>query len=134
MQPTADLICQPHYRLRHHRPMPMSGRAAQFSAFAALTGYDEDISEAARLTDPRADMSEDALAALDAAFQRMLRHAAEQPAVILTCFQPDARKAGGQYICCAGNFRFFEHETGRVYLTDGTAVPADSICGIQFAD
>ena len=126
-----DLFHLQHYRLRHHRPMAMTSRAAQFSAFAALTGYDEDIAEAARLTDPRAEMSEEALAELDTAFQWMLRHAGEQPYVILTCFRQDARKQGGQYVQYAGNFRFYEQETNRVYLTDGTAIPANSICTVQ---
>lgn len=128
-----ELLHQPHYRLRHHRPMAMASRAAQFSAFAALTGYDEDIAEAGRLTDPRAEMSEDALAELDAAFQWMLRHACEQPYVILTCFRQDARKQGGQYVQYAGNFRFYEQETNRVYLTDGTVIPAKSICTVRRA-
>lgn len=125
-----DLLHCQHYRLRHHRPMPMASRAAQFSAFAALTGYDEDIAEAARLTDPRAEMSEDALAELDAGFQWLLRHADEQPYIILTCFRQDQRKQGGQYVQYAGNFRFYEQETDRVYLTDGTVIPANTICAV----
>ena len=130
MRAYADLIDLPRYRLRHHSPMPMQGRAAQFSAFAALTGYDEDITEAARLTDSRAELSEDALAELDAAFQRMLANASGQPEVVITWFQPDAGKAGGRYVISAGCFRFYEQETGNVYLTDGTVIPARSICGI----
>ena len=35
-----------------HAPMSMENRAAQFSPFAALTGYDDAIGEAGRLTDP----------------------------------------------------------------------------------
>lgn len=133
MSAYADMMNLPRYRLRHHRPMPMKGRAAQFSAFAALTGYDEDIAEAARLTDPRAEMSEDALAELDTAFQQMLAGTEMQPEVVITWFQPDAKKNGGRYVSCAGCFRFYEQETGKVYLTDGTVIPVQSICGIALS-
>ncbi len=33
---------------KNHRPMPIENRAAQFAPFAALTGYDDAIAEAAR--------------------------------------------------------------------------------------
>lgn len=64
------------------RQMPLADRAAQFSAFAALTGYDEEIDETARLTDTREAMSEDDIAELDAAFQRLLSMESEQPTVV----------------------------------------------------
>ena len=54
----SDILDHPHYVSRTRQHMPQAARAAQFSAFAALTGYDEDIGEAARLTDVREDMSD----------------------------------------------------------------------------
>ena len=41
-----------------HPPMPMSDRAAQFSPFAALTGYGDAIREEARLTDSQIELDE----------------------------------------------------------------------------
>ena len=58
--------------------MPMENRAVQFAPFAALTGYDEEIHEAARLTDPMENLSDDALATLNLHFQQLLEHAAER--------------------------------------------------------
>lgn len=49
----ADIINLPHHVSKHHVPMSMADRAAQFSPFAALTGHDAAIAEAARLTDER---------------------------------------------------------------------------------
>lgn len=55
-----DIINLPYPVSTKHPPMPISDRAAQFSPFAALTGYDAEIKEAARLTSERVDLTEDA--------------------------------------------------------------------------
>ena len=90
-----DIMQHPRYRLRLHRPMPPLSRAAQFSAFAALTGFDEEIDETARLTVARENMCEDDLASLDAALQRLIALESAQPLVTVTFFQPDLHKEGG---------------------------------------
>ena len=38
-----DIIDLPHHVSKHHKPMPMLNRAAQFAPFAALTGYDDAV-------------------------------------------------------------------------------------------
>ena len=43
-----DIINLPHHVSMKHPRMSMSGRAAQFSPFAALTGYEKAIEEARR--------------------------------------------------------------------------------------
>jgi len=43
-----EMLKMPHPTSKKHKPMPVSDRAAQFSPFAALTGFDEEIDEAAR--------------------------------------------------------------------------------------
>ncbi|MBQ7509827.1 MAG: hypothetical protein IJT53_02810 [Prevotella sp.] len=47
----ADIIDLPHYEPKHHPRMSMWNRAAQFAPFAALTGYDAAIREAAEKRD-----------------------------------------------------------------------------------
>ncbi len=41
--PYEDIIALPHPEPRHHPRMSMAARAAQFSPFAALSGYEEII-------------------------------------------------------------------------------------------
>ena len=43
-----DIINLPHHTSRQFQRMPLAERAAQFSPFAALTGYDALIRETAR--------------------------------------------------------------------------------------
>lgn len=44
-----DIINLPHHVSKIHPRMSMSARAAQFSSFAALSGYEEQIEEATQL-------------------------------------------------------------------------------------
>ena len=46
-------------------PMPMSDRAAQFSSFSALSGYDEMIDEETREVDVQEEMSDEDMEILD---------------------------------------------------------------------
>ena len=110
--------------------MPLADRAAQFSAFAALTGYDEEIDETARLTDTREAMSEDDIAELDAAFQRLLSMESEQPTVTVSYFQPDERKEGGKYVIYTGVFRHFDATENKLIFTDSTQIPVQNISSI----
>ena len=54
--PYDDIINLPHPTSTKHPRMPMSDRAAIFSPFAALTGYDSAIKETGRLTDERIEL------------------------------------------------------------------------------
>ena len=68
-----DIIDLPHYVSATRPHMRMIDRAAQFSPFDALTGYDETITETARQTDARIELSEQELAALNETVIRLDR-------------------------------------------------------------
>ena len=60
-----DIINLPHHVSKTRPQMSMVDRAAQFSPFAALTGYDAAIKETGRLTDEKVNLSEEEKEALD---------------------------------------------------------------------
>lgn len=126
-----DIRNHSRYKLKHHQPMSMWSRAAQFSPFAALTGYDDEIDEAARLTDRREEMTEDELNGLNQAFQKLLERASDRPLVTVTYFQPDERKDGGEYVSYTGRFRFFDETERILHFTDRTEIPVDDIFHIE---
>ena len=130
----ADIMAHGRYRLRAHRAMTVSARAAQFSAFAALSGFDDEISETARLTDPFGEMAEDDLAALNAAFRRLLDAASERPAVTVTYFQPDAHKQGGAFLSYSDRFRHYDAAEGVLCFEDGKRLMMRRICAVSFAE
>ena len=51
-----DIINLPHHVSKTHPRLSVEQRAAQFAPFAALTGYDEQVKETARLTENRIDI------------------------------------------------------------------------------
>lgn len=59
--PYEDIMELPHHVSSKHPQMPMSDRAAQFSPFAALVGYDDAIKEASRIIDEKIEPEEDML-------------------------------------------------------------------------
>ena len=67
-----DLLDLPHHVSESRPQMPMSDRAAQFSPFAALTGYGDAIAETARLTEQRVELSEEERELLDRKQQYLL--------------------------------------------------------------
>ncbi len=111
--------------------MKLEERASQFSAFAALSGYDEEIDETARLTSPREAMSEDDIAELDAVFQRLLDTESEHPTITVTYFQPDERKEGGKYMTYTGALRHCDLTEGVLIFTDGTRIILNNVCLIN---
>ena len=95
-----DIINRQRPASKRHPPMPRANRAAQFAPFAALTGYEAVIEEAARLTARQIELDEDAKAEIN---HQLLALAArtdppgEPVQVELTWFEPDGLKLGGAY-------------------------------------
>ena len=68
--------------------MPISDRAAQFSPFAALSGYEGQVKEAARLTDAKIELSEDQQASLSEHLRLLEDVLPQQLEAIFTFFRP----------------------------------------------
>ena len=127
-----EIINLPHHVSKTRPQMPMSDRAAQFAPFAALTGYDSAIKETGRLTDERIELDEEALAALDRKYQLLMDTLDDAPEVTIIYFQPDERKAGGQYVSATGTVKKVDTFGRRILLQDGTRIPLDSVYDLRF--
>ena len=126
-----DIINLPHYVSPTRPRMSMIDRAAQFSPFAALTGYDAAIKETGRLTDQRIELSEDSRAALDRKQQLLMDNLADRPEVSLTYFVPDERKSGRAYVTVTGQVKKVDDYQRLLLLTDGTKIPLDDILDLE---
>ena len=122
-----DILDTPRPVSGKHAPMPMAKRAAQFLPFAALTGFESEITEAARLTDPAPELGEDALAGLDWQLAVLRERLPEQPEVTVTVFLPDEKKDGGRYETMTGNVRRLDDAERTLIFSDGTKIGLDTI-------
>ena len=126
-----DIINLPHHISPTRQQMPMSDRAAQFSPFAALTGYDAAIKETGRLTDEKIELDEGALTALNMRYQLLMDALDEEPEVEITYFKPDERKAGGEYVTATGAVIKVDDFERLITMQDGTKIPMDDILSID---
>lgn len=125
--PYDDIIHLPRPVSKKHPPMPLSKRAAQFLPFAALTGFEAEIAEAARLTQDAPELGEDALVALDEQLSILRARLNEQPQITCVRFVPDERKAGGRYENVTGRVRRLDEVDRVLILTDGARIDLDDL-------
>lgn len=126
-----DIIDLPHHVSATRPRMSMIDRAAQFSPFAALTGYDAAIKETGRLTDERIELSEESHAALDRKQQLLLDNLADRPEVSVTYFVPDEQKSGGTYVTVTGQVKKVDEFVRLLILTDGTKIPLNEVWDME---
>ena len=126
-----DLLDLPHHVSVVHPHMSLYDRAAQFAPFKALTGYEDDVEETARLTDARMELDEERIEQLDARLQLLEEHLAEAPTVSITYFVPDARKGGGSYETVSGIVKKIDTVRRVIVLRDVREVAIGDVYGIS---
>lgn len=129
----SDIINLPHHVSETRPHMSMLDRAAQFSPFAALTGYDAAVKETARLTDQRTDLDEEMKQNISERLNLIQENLTAAPMVEITYFVPDERKEGGAYCTATGTVKKIDDFQRLVVLTDGTDIPIDEIIKISGA-
>ena len=126
-----DIINLPHHVSATRPQMSMHDRAAQFSPFAALTGYDDAVEETARLTDKQAVLSEDEQNQLDEQLRLIADRIDEKPEAEVTYFLPDELKEGGKYMTVNGCVRRIDEYEKEIVFTDGVRIKLECIYKIR---
>ena len=130
-QKYGDILNMPHHVSATRPQMPMSDRAAQFSPFAALTGYDAAIKETGRLTDTKIELDDEELNNLNLKFQFLVEHLEDELEVAITYFKADEQKAGGAYLEATGIVKKLDDFERLITMQDGTKIPMDDILTIE---
>ena len=123
--PRPEPTCRPR--------MSMADRGAQFAPFAALTGYEAVVEEAARLTDMRSELTEDMKTILNGRIQHIAETMEREPFVTITYFVPDGRKAGGAYVEASGIVERIDEYERCILMRDGVRIPIGQIRAIEGA-
>ncbi len=126
-----DIINLPYPTSKKHPRMSRKNRAAQFSPFAALTGYDAAIREAARITENRRMLSEDAADELNYKISLLQQKRAKWNRIKITYFREDETKDGGMYRKEEGYFKKIKSDEKILELTNGIQIKLDDIFKIE---
>ena len=126
-----EIIELPHHVSETRAKMSLINRAAQFSSFAALTGYEEGIAEAARLTESRIERSEGDMRRLNARLALLKENIRSRPEVDVLYFAPDGRKSGGSYLRRKGRLRRIDENAGCIEFEDRSSLPLEDIYELE---
>ena len=126
-----DIIHMEHPTSKVHPRMPMQKRAAQFSPFAALQGYEEAVQEAQRRTEEEIDLDEHQKELLDFRLQQIQHAGFAQCPVSITYFEPDQRKEGGKYVEISGHIQRIDRTEHCLQMEDGMRIPMRHIVRIE---
>ena len=140
INPYADIIDLPHHQSADRPHMSLYNRAAQFSPYAALVGFDGVIAETGRLTERRMELSDWEKADIDRMLARIgvMLDRGEHPVIEATVFVPDPRKEGGMYRVFTGKVKRIscEERLLRFYagngISNGEGVEIDSIQALRW--
>ena len=127
-----DIINLPHHVSKTRKQMSMEARAAQFSPFAALTGYDDELDEAGRLTEERQylDFDNQKRDELDRILKELDEHATEHPEIRVKYFVPDKLKDGGEYVQFSGYYKRVDISDMTLCFTEGKKIYLSDIIEI----
>ena len=125
-----DIIDREHPDSPKHPRMPRKNRAAQFAPFAALTGYDDLIHEAARYTERQIVLDENKKEELNRKLHLLLQTDPHEEAVF-TCFVRDAKKSGGTYEEVVGTIANADFLYGYLTLDSGRIIDIGDVIEIE---
>ena len=114
----ADIIDLPRWQSPTRTPMSAYERAAQFSSFNALAGYEEMVEEEAREVGAEIQLSEIEMDELNFKFNLLsnMIEDGKKPAVVITYFVPDEKKCGGKYVTSEEKIRTIDTINRRIEL------------------
>lgn len=126
-----DIIGLPHHVSATRPRMSLENRAAQFTPFKALTGYDDAIDETARLTDERIELAEGAIADLDMKLAILADMMDSHPKIAVTHFRPDEKKKGGAYVTVTGAVKKIDDVERVIILINGDRIAIADILELE---
>ncbi len=126
-----DIINCPHHVSKKYPPMSVMNRAAQFAPFAALTGYDAAINEAARITQDKIELDDNSKEMLDMKLYILHEHISEHPQITITYFKKDEKKAGGRYLESVGCIKKIDEYENSIVLDNKEIYAISDIYNIE---
>ena len=126
-----NIINMEHHKSKKHPPMSLYARSSQFAPFAALTGYEDAVTETAREVGNRIEIDEELKNILDGKIQMLSEQLKKKPEITFTYFIPDSSKNGGTYVSKTGVTHKIDTFNQTIILEDKTEIPINDIIDIS---
>ena len=133
MKDYSDIINLEKWEPKNHSRMCLENRAAQFSPFAALTGYEDKLKETRKIVDSKKILSEDQKEILDQKLKKIKEHIKEKPRVKITFFVKDLKKDGGFYRTVYSSIEKIDFSKKEIVLLDNK-IKIEKIIDIEIID
>ena len=114
----------------NHNHLSIESRASQFSPFAALTGYDSEVKETARITDKRIEIDDGLREMLNVKLNYLIDHIRENPNISITYFVKDSKKDGGKYLTKQGTIKRIDTVNEIIKFNDNMVIPMNDMINI----
>lgn len=121
-----DIINLAHPISKNHPRMPISGRAAQFLPFAALSGYEEAIEETGRYTMERIELTPEYKSNLDEKLQYL--KALKVMPIVSICYY---NTKDNSYKLEKGYITEFNERSQNITLSNGIILNFEDIYSIE---
>ena len=129
-----DIINMPHHISKKHPRMSLENRSAQFAPFAALTGYEDEVEETARITDKKIEITDEIKSTINMRLQIIQEKINTKPKVTIKYFIPDNKKEGGSYKIVTSNVMKIDKYKQTIVLKDKTEIPINFITNINIEE
>lgn len=127
-----DIIDLPVHISQTRPHMSMIDRAAQFSPFAALTGYEDEITETARRTQTKPEITEEKKQHIDYCLKAIVDNRVSK--IDIKYFEQDLFKNGGKILTVTTEDFRFSRQSMKLIINGQDEIALEDIIDIEIYD
>lgn len=126
-----DIMNIPYIKSTKRPQMPIADRAAQFSPFAALTGFEDVIIETGRSVDSFIELDELEKNEINEKLIFIKNNIDKRCKVVIRYFKEDALKEGGSYLLLEGIVEKIDENDGMIIFDNKIKIKFEHIISID---
>lgn len=123
-----DIINLEHHVSKTHPQMSLEARSAQFAPFSAVTGYEDEVSEVARVTENQIEVTDEIRNDINKKLSYIKQNPNQQ--ISITFFVKDTKKQGGKYETVTRLVKKIDDIKNIITLNDGKVIKMEDIIEI----
>ena len=123
-----DIINLEHHVSKTHPRMSLEARSAQFAPFSAVTGYEDEVSEVARITENQIEVTDEIRNDINKKLSYIKQNPNQQ--ISITFFVKDVKKQGGKYETVTRLVKKIDDVKNTITLNDGRVIRMEDITEI----